>query len=264
MLVFPQLTTGSAALYPIRRRRSARTVRNELRDGATVVYRDPDWVRTEWELEAAGWTAAEWAAVEELFEAARGQFGTFTFLDPAGNLLCQSEALEAPEWDRGPLVMVAEGIDDPMGGSSARRVTNGGPADADIYQTLAVPGDFVYALSGWVRASGTQMVTLFAETVGAAVERRFEAREEWRRVWMTVGLDAPTEEVLFGVRLALGQALDLFGLQVEAQPGVGDYQRTGSRGGVHSRARFASDVLNVQARSSDAFDSVVRIVSKGK
>ena len=42
MLVFPQLTTGAAALYPLRRSRRRRSVINTLSDGSQVQYSDPD------------------------------------------------------------------------------------------------------------------------------------------------------------------------------------------------------------------------------
>jgi len=42
MLVFPQLTTGAAALYPVTKQGLQRTVVNALADGSTVVYADPD------------------------------------------------------------------------------------------------------------------------------------------------------------------------------------------------------------------------------
>ena len=73
MLVFPQLATGAAALYPVTRTYSARTVVNALGDGSTVVFADPDAAMREWELRAAGLTLEEWTAIETLFQAASGR-----------------------------------------------------------------------------------------------------------------------------------------------------------------------------------------------
>src|SRR6202011_5321385 len=99
MLVFPQLKTGAAAQYPMVRRYAARTVANTLGDGSTVVFADPDGAVREWELRAAGLTLEEWTAIEALFLAVSGRFTTFTFLDPAGNLLSHSEEFGQPEWN---------------------------------------------------------------------------------------------------------------------------------------------------------------------
>jgi hypothetical protein len=263
MLVFPQLTTGAAALYPVRRRRSRRSVRNVLRDGSTVVYLDPDWRRTEWDLDARGWTEGEWRAVEDLFLAVRGAAGTFTFLEPAGNLLRHSEAFEAAVWDKGPLVTVHLGLPDPVGGANAAALTNAGPTPAELGQTLAVPGEFTYALSVWVRSGVAGDIQLFAAADGAELERTVRAEAAWRRVYTPVSLGVAAEAVRFGVRLNAGQSVELFGMQVEAQPGMGDYQKTEEQGGVYPDARFGTDVLNVRARATDQFDATIRIVSKG-
>ncbi len=263
MLVFPQMTTGSVALYPLERKRSRRTVVNRLLDGSSVVYADPDWAEKRWELECVGLSTDEWTAIENLFDLTTGRLGTFTFLEPAGNLLAQSEDFSAAEWDNSALVGVTSGIDDPFGGTGARRVTNLGPTAGDIAQPLAVPGGFQYAVSVWARTSVAGPATLFAATVGGSVERSFDIGTNWRRVIAPVGLGLATESVTFGVRISAGVTVDLFGMQVDAQAGAGGYQRTGPNGGVHSQARFASDVLTVRARGTDVYDAAIRIVSKG-
>jgi hypothetical protein len=263
MLVFPQMTTGSVALYPLARRRSRRTVVNRMLDGSAVVYADPDWAEKRWELDCVGLSEDEWGSVESLFDAVTGRLGVFTFLEPAGNLLVQSEEFAAAEWDNSALVGVTGGIADPFGGTSAGRVTNSGPTVGDVAQVLAVPGDFRYAVSVWARVSVAGSVALFASTVGGSVERSFELGTVWRRVAMPVGLGLATESVTFGARMGAGVTVDLFGMQVDAQAGVGGYQKTGANGGVHSLARFGSDDLTVRARGTDVFDAVIRIVSKG-
>ena len=89
--MFPQLVTGASALYPVTKSSIQRTVVNTLGDGSTVVFADPDAAAMAWELHASGLTLAEWNAIEALFQATSGMWQTFTFLDPTGNLLLQSE-----------------------------------------------------------------------------------------------------------------------------------------------------------------------------
>jgi len=121
MLVFPQLTTGAAALYPVTKQGSQRTVVNALADGSTVVYADPDAAISGWALRATGLTLAEWNAIETLFEQTAGMAETFTFLDPVGNLLLQSENFGAGAWTVGALVQLTAGIADPFGTTRATR-----------------------------------------------------------------------------------------------------------------------------------------------
>lgn len=264
MLFFPQLSTGAAAIYPVRQTRFRRTVVNTMADGRRVIYADPDVALWTWELRPAGLTESEWEAVQTLFEAVSGRLGTFTFLEPAGNLLAQSEAFDAPEWDNGPLIELSPGIDDPLGGTGATRVVNSsGAVSGDIAQSLQVPGSYRYALSVWVRSAAGSAVTLFASAGAAGTERSFTAGAQWRRISLAAGLGQATESVTFGVRIAAAGQLDLFGMQVDAQPAPGAYQKTTSQGGVHTRARFAHDSLWVRAQGTDVFDTAIRIVAKG-
>src|ERR1041385_3764490 len=98
MLVFPQLQSGSATLYPVVRRNLTRTVQNQLPDGSAVVFADSDAAVREWELHLAGLTLEEWTAIDTLFQAVSGRLTSFTFLDPVGNLLQRSEEFGTPEW----------------------------------------------------------------------------------------------------------------------------------------------------------------------
>lgn len=263
MLVFPQLAPGSMAVYPIRRQRRLRTVVNRLADGSAVDYLDPDWLIWEWTLEMRGLSEVEWEAIHTLHTSMQGRLGSFTFLEPAGNLLKQSELFDAPEWNNDPLISATPGIDDPFGTMRAMRALNTAGAAGEVAQDLSVPGDFVYALSVWARSVGGSNVALVAETTGASTIRAFTLTSEWKRLEMPVALGQSTESVRFGARIETGDEVDLFGMQVEAQPGVGGYQKTGPQGGVHSAARFMDDVLPVRAQSTDVFDASVRVVSKG-
>ena len=89
MLVFPQLSTGASALYPLTKTSRQRTVVNTLGDGSIDLYADPDARSLGWEIQAKGLTAVEWNAIEALFQATSGMWQTFTFLDPTGNLLAR-------------------------------------------------------------------------------------------------------------------------------------------------------------------------------
>lgn len=260
MLFFPQFATGAAALYPLTRQNILRTVVNTLGDGSTVVYTDPDAAQTTWEIRAQGLTLAEWNAIETLFEAVSGQWQTFTFLDPAGNLLADSETLGAGAWTNGALIELTAGIADPLGTTRATRVVNGGIAVEAVTQTLGVPGNFRYCFSVWARTSGGSSLTLTAVTTGGSLDLLFPLSTAWRRIVFQVGLGMATSSVTFGASLDAGGSVDLFGFQVEAQVGASDYKATGT-GGVISTARFSADGITVTAQSTDVYDAVIRILS---
>jgi hypothetical protein len=261
MLVFPQFSTGAVALYPLTKQSILRTVVNTLGDGTTVVFTDPDAAQTAWEIQAKGLTTVEWNAIETLFAAVSGQWQTFTLLDPAGNLLADSEALSGGAWTNGALVQLTPGIADPLGTMRATRVINAGGAAAAVAQTLSVPGSFQYCVSAWARTMGGSNVTLTASTTGANVAKVFPLTAQWQRIFLPMNLGQSTTSVTFGAQLDTGGSVDLFGLQVEAQVAPSDYKSTGATSGVYAKARFAADALTVTAQSTDVYDATIRIVS---
>ncbi len=257
MLVFPQLVTGASALYPVTFKALQRTVVNVLGDGSTVVLADPDAAATGWELHASGMTLAEWTAIETLFLAASGMWQTFTFLDPTGNLLEQSEDFGAGPWTNGGLIELTTGIADPLGTTRASQVINAGEAVEGLAQALAVPGNFSYCLSVWAWSGGGANVEL---TIGSA-SKTFALTSAWQRVSLAVNLGTSATSVTFGVQLGVGADVGLFGIQVEAQLAASDYKMTTTRGGVYSNARFGADRFAVTAQGTDMYDAVIPIVN---
>jgi hypothetical protein len=261
MLVFPQLSTGACALYPIKKTSKQRTVVNSLGDGSTNVYPDPDAASLGWELQAKGLTAAEWAAIEALFEATSGMWQAFTFLDPVGNLVAESEDFGAPVWTNGALIDLTTGANDPLGTTRATAVTNAGEATEAIAQTLAVPGNFQYCLSVWARSTSGTGVTLSISTTGGSATKTFALVTQWARVALTANLEQSTDAVTFGAQIAAGGSIYIFGMQAEAQWGPSDYKLTGTIGGVYAGARFGADKLTVTAQGTDVYDAVIQIVN---
>jgi hypothetical protein len=231
---------------------------NAMGDGSQITYHDPDLAETRWQLDATGLNAVEWGAIETLFADVRGRFGTFKLLEPAGNLLLQSETFDQPEWDNSALTVVTTGQPDPLGGTGASTITG---TSVEVAQTLAVPGNYRYSLSVWAKSAAGATATLFALTTGGSSEKACVLGADWMRIAMPVAMGLATDSVTFGVRLT--DSAQIFGMQVEAQPGPGGYQKTGAKGGVHKVARFDDDALAVTARGTDVFDAVIRIVTKG-
>jgi hypothetical protein len=165
MLVFPQFNTGVQALYPVMKKRTARTVLNELRDGRADTYIDAHGGVLGWEMHALGMTSAEASAIQDLFAQVAGACGTFTFLDPTSNLLAASENFSAANWALDPQVQVTAGIADPFGTTRASRVMNSGQTAQGLTQVLAAPGTFTYCMSAWVRSDAAAGVHAMATSV---------------------------------------------------------------------------------------------------
>jgi hypothetical protein len=261
MLVFPQLSTGASGSYPLTKTSRQRSVVNTLGDGTTDVYADPDARSLGWELSAKGLTTAEWGAIEALFQATSGMWQSFTFLDPAGNLIADSENFGGSAWTNGALISLTPGAIDPFGTTRATRVTNAGQAAEAIAQTLPVPGNFHYCLNVWAQAGSVTSVTLSISTTGGSAAKSFTLGAQWARIALSANLGQNTNSVTFGAQVSAGGAINIFGMQVEAQLGASDYKQTGTRGGVYPNARFGADTITVTAQGTDVNDAVIRIVN---
>jgi hypothetical protein len=257
MLVFPQLSTGASALYPLTKTSRQRTVVNTLGDGSTDVYADPDAPSLGWEIHAKGLRAAEWNAIEALFQATSGMWQAFTFLDPVGNLIAESENFGASAWTNGALIALTSGIADPLGTTRATQVVNASLGTEAVAQTLAVPGNFHYCVSVWARTDSGTSVTL---SIGSAT-KTFGLGTQWARISLAANLGLSTASVTFGAQLSAGGTIVIFGMQVEAQLGPSDYKLTGTSGGVYANARFGADTITVTAQGTDVYDAVLQIVN---
>ena len=143
----------------------------------------------------------------------------------------------------------------------ATRVINTGSAAGSVAQTVAIPGSFKYVLSVWAKTTGGSSASLFATTAGGSATKTFTLTSQWKRLSLRIELGQNTESVTFGAELDPGGSVDLFGMQLEAAPGVSDYKKTGAEAGVYAKARFAGDELLATARGTDMFDMVMRIVA---
>jgi hypothetical protein len=256
MLAYPQLSTGALAQFPARKRRRARTIYDAAEDGTAFKLSDPGAATTEWRLTYAALADAEAAALRAFFEATEGTLGQFTFLDPMGNLLEWSGKLDAQAWEKAPEISVSGGVADPAGGSNAWRLTNSGAAPQYIRQSLAVPGGFVYCVSVYARAAQTGMVTLLRGPERLTAP----AGPAWGRITSAGSTGTAGEETqAFGLELAPGAVVEVYGFQVEPQGAASAYKAS-TDGGVYAGARFADDALSITTSGANRHAVTVNII----
>ena len=263
MLAFPQLNSGALVqTSSFRRTSETRTEANRLADGSEV--RGPDYNAAEaiWEVALSELSDGELTSISTLFDAVEGRVGTFTFLDPAGNLLQWSEDLSRNCWQKGAMLQLLPGIADPFGGTGAVRVTNAGQSAQDVSQGLAAPATFVYCLSVYARAAAAGSVSLFVQAGQSRQIEAFDLGATWRRCFLSPCTGAGVDQVSFGVELAAGASVELFGFQAQAQPVPSQYRRTFDAGGVYSAARFDADEFACVTDAPGRNASALRIVSR--
>ena len=264
MACFPQLQTGGVGQFPLRRQRSVRTAATESPEGHVVKLGDADSESLTWLLRLSGLTDQEWGSIESFFEAREGSLGSFTFLDPADNLLAWSEDLTETAWQADPLLQPTGAIADPFGDTRATRVLNTGQAAQNIFQSVTAPADFHYCLSLYARSDQQVSLTLKRFSATANEASVVTVSSTWRRFASAGNLAAAEEPVNFGIEVPSGASIDVYGLQVEPQPAPSGYRRTGSHGGVYPKARFLDDALEVVTEQADRHSCVIRVYSTMK
>ena len=239
---------------------TARTIANVLEDGGTIRSAGgPRKIR--WDLRLTELSSDELGSIGELFDTVKGRLGLFTFLDPLSNLLTYSEDYRNPLWHGDPLLQLADGVPDAIGGTSATRLTNTAQTSQRILQRIAAPAWYRYCFSIYLRSQQASTVRLVQSATGDEIAQLTRVTPGWTRAWLSAMLSVPAGEIVFGVELAPGDQVDLYGAQVEAQPGAGKYKKTVDRAGVYSQSRFDQDVLTVTTTGPNQHSTDVRIVS---
>lgn len=257
MLYYPQLSSGSIAQYAIRRNNIRRTLVNLLPDGTQIPMTDPGAAAVSWTLMYSHLNSAEVSGLQGLFASTLGRWQTFTFVDPTDNLLQWSEDLSQAVWSMDPLLAISGGVADPTSGISGWRVVNNAQADQLILQRLSIPPGYQYCFSAYVRADAPCSFSLIANSS----ELPASATAAWTRVVFSCPGVAGAGSVATGVSLPAGCSLELFGLQLEAQPGPGAYKKTRDIAGVYPSSRFDQDELTTTATSLGQFEAMVKILS---
>jgi hypothetical protein len=254
MLVYPQLTSGALAHFPVQKRRRMRTIVNVLADSTAIKLADPQGEITEWQLEYTGLSDDEVTALLQYFAATEGRLNIFTFLDPTANLFAWSDQLANAAWNKGPLLAVTGGVADPIGGTSAWHLSNSGAGPQSISQTLQAPGGYMYCSSVYGRCPLATTVTLLRGSDRA--DRTLGT--DWNRITFSGHGDATAQSVEFGVEVPAGGSMDIFGLQVEPQASASVYKPS-TQGGVYPNAYFRDDVLSFTATDVNRHSATINI-----
>jgi hypothetical protein len=241
--------------FPTRKTRRARTVVNEAADGSTVRLPDPAALVTEWRLDYQDLSDDEASVLIWFFEAREGSLNGFTFVDPVGNLLAVSSQLDADAWQRDPFLHLTSEIADPVGGTRAWQVSNSGGGPQTIAQTIEATGGVTYCFSVYARAAApaTARVSIGSDVADELVTAA------WTRLVFVATPDIEADSVRFGIEVAGGGNIEVYGPQAEAQGGASVYRATG-RGGVYTDAHFRGDVFSMTRTGCNRNSCTVNII----
>lgn len=259
-LIFPQLSSGALAQYPIRKTNTIRTIKNIMADGSMLVAQDPGAGQLVWTLSYVTLQPVDMNALQAHFGACGGPLRHFTFLDPTDNLLTNSAELTQPPWIIPATVTVESGMPDPMGGSLAFYVTNRGSAPQQIVQTLsAAPVNFQYCFSVYAASPNAVTCSLTRSSAAAQQTTVCPVGPVWSRISASGTLDDTGIGLSVAISLAAGQSLSLFGPQLEPQFAPSRFRPTYSNGGVYTTAHWAAGELVFTAGAPKLFSTSFNI-----
>jgi hypothetical protein len=257
MDIYPQSQNGSVCQFPFEKRLSYRTILNTFEDGSRIALEDPNASAIRWILNYSGLTDSEKGSFQAFFESMSGRLNNFTFLDPSGNLFAWSEDLTKTLWQKSPLLQSVAGSADPVGTQRATTVSNTGPGDLTLVQSVSVPGSHLCCLSFYVQAANATTITL---TRDSAAET-FAVSSTWRRVSLTA-TSSGADSSAFGLTIPSGAQATVFGMQVEPQMRPSSYVQTLDRSGVYPTTRFDSDSLSFRADAPNSHSCEIKLFTK--
>ncbi len=260
-LYFPQLATGSISQFPSRKHTLLRTSVNRTPGNGTVKMADPEFASKIWDLQYDGLSDAELASLQELFDACEGRLQNFVFPDPFGNLLRWSEDLSDSVWQGS--VQASDGLEDPLGETSAWRLTNAAQAPQALTQNIDAPGWYRYTFSLWARSTSTDNVRLRLENADGVVVSARGISAAWERICVSGNIPGTTEEIRCCIELPAACTLEVFGPQLEAQSDASGYRRTRGTSGVYT-ARFDQDEFECISNGVDNHSVRVRVIAGTK
>jgi hypothetical protein len=257
MNCYPQIGSGSVAQFPVTRSRRWRTIANELEDGEQIMLPDTTAGQIQWKLSYQDLSNAEVQNLGNLFVASQGKFAAFAFIDPLANLLGWSENFQQPGWQLG-LLETAAGATDPLGTQRASVVENPSPGAQTLQQTLGVPGNYVACFSVYLQSSTAGTVTLQRDGTQVTVA----VGPAWKRAHVSGLGTSGAAQSTFSIGLAAGQAINVWGLQVEAQPYPSAYKQTSAALGIYEETYFANDELTITSTGVGLSSCAITLLSR--
>ncbi len=257
MSSFPQIGLGAVAQFPLTRSRKWRAIMNSLESSEQIILPDTAAGQVEWRLSYQDLTGTEAGTLSSLFTASQGSFEAFTFIDPLANLLAWSEDLSQAGWQFG-LLRNASGVGDPLGTQRACSVSNPSAASQALQQTLGMPGEYVACFSVYLRSgvAGTVALVRDGTQVNVAVG------PAWQRFFVNSAGVAAAIESSFSIAVAAGQTIDVWGLQVEAQPYPSVYRQTSAAEGIYAETYFENDELKITSTSPGPSSCEISLISR--
>ena len=237
MLIFPQVSTGASAQYPIGKRLSQRSVQSAMENGTIIALADRSATYLRWKIVLHDLSDQEAKSLTDFFAATQGSLQSFLFLDPTTNLLVWSEDFSQNAWETAG-VTFERTVADPFGGSNAARADNRSAATLNVAQQSQIPGSVQTCFSVYLRANAPVTVTLTQSAGNGSRSMAATVPTTWQRFYVSGMFPGVTASLRFAITIPAGTSVELFGPQVDAQVTPSRYVASTGWSGVCTSARF--------------------------
>jgi len=259
-LVFPQLSSGAMAEYPLRKRQLIQSPLNAFADGSLTVSGINVNYQKVWELAYTELTSADQASLQSLFQACRGPLRPFLFIDPTDNMLSNSTDFTLGSWSKDPQLSIIGGAVDPLGGSTAFTVTNFGAATQQLIQTVSAPANFQYCFSLYGSAPVPSSLALgLGLTSQPPQSQSFAVGATWKRLVNSAQLLDNSTSFTVNIIVPAAQTVVIWGPQLEPQRMPSHYRPTATSGGIYQNAHFLGNSLTFQSDAPGLFSTLINI-----
>jgi hypothetical protein len=174
-------------------------------------------------------------------------------------MLVSSESLRNAAWlNRGGMA-IAGNIGDPTGGIAAFTIVNTSQTAQSITQTLNVPAGYQYCLSLYASCAAQTNLTLSRKGPNLSQADTVSVGAVWSRFVSSGQLNDSGIGLTVGFTVPSGAQVQIYGIQLEAQPAPSRYRPTAQTGGVYPNAHWVSDQLLIAAQGLNQFSSTFSI-----
>ena len=260
MLIYPQLSTGATAQYPVSKSVSQRTIQSVMEDGTSISSPDQSARFLTWRIPYEDLSTTEAETLSRFFLSVQGSLLPFLFLDPMSNLLSWSEDYTQSAWGTEGFSFQT-GIGDPFGGSHAMRAHNATAHDQSISQATDIPGCALTCFSIYLRASASTTAQLNRTAGSLSQSTSLTVTPTWQRFTIAGSFPSSVEPSRYAVIASGGASLDVFGAQVDSQSVAAAYVSTAQACGVHTNARFDMPRLEMIASGPNRNACVIAVRS---
>ncbi len=261
MNFLPQLTSGASVQFPVRKKLAYRTITNNMEDGSQVKLVDICVFSVTWQVVYRDLSDQELQALVGFFESVEGRLLPFTFFDPASNLLGWSDTLDQPAWQYTSLLTVSSLIAGPDGSQRGNMLSNFTGGELSLAQEISLPGLCTSSFSLYARSDTPQILTVRRSSGGHEVGLKVEVNTLWNRYILTSNLESAAGSSVFSLVLEPNTSVDIFGLQVDAQPFASPYVSSIDKGGIYEHAHFDMDEIPVTFTSVNRNDCTLHIIA---